>query len=90
MTDIYVYRFMRRGPAGKNILSERRATLETIKGKGEAVMESQIVGSVPCTAGVTRITAMACDSSARAYGWMDASVDIRRAAGSAAVRSPEP
>jgi hypothetical protein len=43
MTDVYVYRFMRRGPAGENILSERRATLETIKGKGEAVMESQIV-----------------------------------------------
>ena len=43
MTDVYVYHFMRRGPAGENILSERRATLETIKGKGEAVMESQIV-----------------------------------------------
>jgi hypothetical protein len=34
---------MRRGPAGENILCKRRATLETIKGKGEAVMESQIV-----------------------------------------------
>src|ERR1700730_2823124 len=43
MTDVYVYHFMRRGPAGENILSERWATLETIKGKGEAVMESQIV-----------------------------------------------
>jgi len=43
MSDAYVYRFMRRGPAGENILSKRRATLETIKGKGEAVMESQIV-----------------------------------------------
>ena len=43
MTDVYVYRFMRRGPAGENILSERRATLETIDGKGKAVMESQIV-----------------------------------------------
>src|ERR1700680_1109467 len=43
MTDVYVYYFMRRGPAGENTLSKRRATLETIKGKGEAVMESQIV-----------------------------------------------
>jgi hypothetical protein len=43
MTDVYVYHFMRRGPAGENILSKRRATLGTIKGKGEAVMESQIV-----------------------------------------------
>src|SRR6202030_3856951 len=43
MSDVYVYYFMRRGPAGENILSKRRATLETIKGKGEVVMESQIV-----------------------------------------------
>jgi hypothetical protein len=43
MTDVYVYHFMRRGSPGENILSKRRATLETIKGKGEAVMESQIV-----------------------------------------------
>jgi hypothetical protein len=44
MTDMYVYHFMRRsGLAGGEILSKRRATLETIKGKGEAVMESQIV-----------------------------------------------
>jgi hypothetical protein len=44
MTDVYVYYFMRwRGPVGENILSKRRATLEAIKGKGEAVMESQIV-----------------------------------------------
>ena len=44
MTDMYVYHFMRyRGPAGEEILSKRRATLETIKGKGEAIMESQIV-----------------------------------------------
>ena len=43
MSDVYVYHFLRRGPAGENILSKRRATLETIKGKGEAVMESQIV-----------------------------------------------
>jgi len=42
MSDVYVYHFLRRGPAGENILSRRRATLETIKGKGEAVMESQI------------------------------------------------
>ena len=43
MSDVYVYYFMRRGPAGENILSKRRATLETIKGMGAAVMESQIV-----------------------------------------------
>lgn len=44
MTDMYVYYFMRsRGPSGSEILSKRRATLEAIKGKGEAVMESQIV-----------------------------------------------
>ena len=43
MSDVYVYHFMRCGPAGENILSKRRATLEAIKGKGEAVMESQIV-----------------------------------------------
>ncbi len=44
MTDVYVYYFMRcRGPAAENILSKRRATLESIKGRGEAVMESQIV-----------------------------------------------
>ena len=43
MTDVYVYYFMRRGSAGENILSKRRATLETINGKGEAVMESQMV-----------------------------------------------
>jgi hypothetical protein len=44
MTDMYVYYFMRcRGPAGEEILSKRRATLDAIKGKGEAVMESQIV-----------------------------------------------
>jgi hypothetical protein len=43
MCDVYVYHFMRRAPAGKNILSKRRATLEAINGKGDAVMESQIV-----------------------------------------------
>ena len=43
MTDVYDYYFLRRGPAGENILSKRWATLETINGKGEAVMESQIV-----------------------------------------------
>jgi hypothetical protein len=32
-----------RVPAGEQIPSKRRATLETIKGNGEAVMESQIV-----------------------------------------------
>jgi hypothetical protein len=41
MTDVYVYYFTA-GPGGKDI-SSKRATLETIKGKGEPVMESQIV-----------------------------------------------
>jgi|HubBroStandDraft_3_1064219.scaffolds.fasta_scaffold603740_2 hypothetical protein len=43
MTDVYVYYFMRCGPHGENVLSKRRATLQTITGRGEAVMESQIV-----------------------------------------------
>jgi hypothetical protein len=44
MTDKYVYYFMRPGgSAGHSTLSKRRATLEAIKGKGEPVMESQIV-----------------------------------------------
>jgi hypothetical protein len=44
MTDMYVYFFMRcHGLAGEKILSNRRATLETIKTLGEPVMESQIV-----------------------------------------------
>jgi hypothetical protein len=44
MSDAYVYYFMRSSElAGQPVLSKRRATLEAIKGKGEAVMESQIV-----------------------------------------------
>jgi hypothetical protein len=43
MTDRYVYYFMRPGGPGQSTLSKRRATLEAIKGKGEPVMESQIV-----------------------------------------------
>jgi hypothetical protein len=43
LTDVYVYYFLRRGPDGENILSKRRATIEAIKGKGEAVMESQTI-----------------------------------------------
>jgi hypothetical protein len=44
MTDKYVYYFLRcRGPGEDRVLSQRRATLEAIEGKGEAVMESQIV-----------------------------------------------
>jgi hypothetical protein len=43
MSDVYVYHFTRRGPVGENILCKRRATLDAINGKGEAVMESQIV-----------------------------------------------
>ena len=42
MTDVFVYYFMRPGVAGgEESLSKRRATLEAIKGKGEAVMQSQ-------------------------------------------------
>ena len=43
MTDVYVYYFIRCRGTNERILSNRRATLESIKGKGEAVMESQIV-----------------------------------------------
>lgn len=43
MSDVYVYYFLRRGPAGEIIRSKRRATLEVIRGLGEALMESQIV-----------------------------------------------
>jgi hypothetical protein len=42
MTDVFVYYFMRPSVAGgEESLSNRRATLETIRGKGEAVMQSQ-------------------------------------------------
>ena len=42
MTDVSVYYFMRRsGPDGKELLSQRRATLDTIKDRGEAVMQSR-------------------------------------------------
>ncbi len=44
MTDVSVYYFMRRGGrGGKELLSERRATLATIKDRGKAVMQSQRV-----------------------------------------------
>jgi hypothetical protein len=44
MTDVYVYNFMMRDePGGKIRLCTRSATLEAIKGRGEPVMESQIV-----------------------------------------------
>jgi hypothetical protein len=44
MCDVYIYYFKTsNGPDGKNILSTRPATLEAIKGRGEPVMESQIV-----------------------------------------------
>src|SRR5277367_85783 len=47
MADVSVYYFMRHGgPGGKellSVLSERRATLETIKDRGKAVMKSQRV-----------------------------------------------
>jgi hypothetical protein len=44
MSDVYVYNFMRcRGQTGEHVLSERRATLDAIHGRGKAVMESQIV-----------------------------------------------
>jgi hypothetical protein len=42
MTDVFVYYFLRRGGhGGEESLSKRRATLETIRGKGEAVMQSR-------------------------------------------------
>jgi hypothetical protein len=44
MTDVSVYYFMRHGrPGGKELLSERRATLATIKDRGKAVLQSQRV-----------------------------------------------
>jgi hypothetical protein len=44
MCDVYIYYFKTsNGPDGKNILSTRPATLDAIKGRGEPVMESQIV-----------------------------------------------
>jgi len=43
MTDVYVYYFLHKGSTGVEGVSKRRATLETIKGLGEALMESQIV-----------------------------------------------
>jgi hypothetical protein len=44
MTDVYVYRFIGRDdPPDLTGRSRRRATLETIKGIGDAIMESQIV-----------------------------------------------
>jgi hypothetical protein len=42
--DVSVYYFMRRGgPMGGESLSKRRATLESIVGKGEPVMESKLI-----------------------------------------------
>lgn len=44
MSDVYIYYFKTsNGLDGKNILSRRPATLDAIKGRGEPVMESQIV-----------------------------------------------
>ena len=44
MSDTYVYYFMgSEDAAGEYTLSEWPATLDAIKGKGEAIMESQIV-----------------------------------------------
>jgi hypothetical protein len=43
MTDVYVYYFLPTGSRSVEDVSNRRATLETIKGLGEPVMESQIV-----------------------------------------------
>jgi hypothetical protein len=44
MTDVSVYYFVRHGgPGGKELLSERRATLATITGRGKAVLQSQRV-----------------------------------------------
>jgi hypothetical protein len=44
VSDVYIYYFIGpHGPNRKKSLSARPATLEAIKGRGEAVMESQIV-----------------------------------------------
>ena len=44
MCDVYIYYFMASsGAEGEKMLSLRPATLEAIKGRGEPVMESQIV-----------------------------------------------
>jgi hypothetical protein len=44
MTDMYVYHFVGpEGSDGKDALSTRAATLEAIKGRGEPLMESQLV-----------------------------------------------
>ena len=44
MCDVYIYYFKTsNGLNGKKILSKRPATLDAIKGRGEPVMESQIV-----------------------------------------------
>ncbi len=65
MSDVYVYHFMRRGPAGKNILSKRRATIETINGKGEAVMESQIVVDQTEVDSIATVTLLAAAATSR-------------------------
>jgi hypothetical protein len=44
MCDVYIYYFKTsNGPDGEKMLSTRPATLEAIKGRGEPVLESQIV-----------------------------------------------
>jgi hypothetical protein len=44
MCDVYLYHFIAsNSPDGDKLLSVRPATLEAIKGRGEPVMESQIV-----------------------------------------------
>jgi hypothetical protein len=44
MSDVYLYYFIvSNDPDGDNLLSMRPATLEAIKGRGEPLMESQIV-----------------------------------------------
>jgi hypothetical protein len=44
MTDMYVYQFVGpEGSGGKDAVSTRAATLEAIKGRGEPLMESQLV-----------------------------------------------
>lgn len=44
MADVYVYQFTESlGSADENSVSVRWATLETIKGRGEAIFESQII-----------------------------------------------
>ena len=77
MSDAYVYYFMGWEDAtGENTPSKRPATLDAIKGKGEPIMESQIVvddseldGSGYFNARVGRDSYAVNDLSAQIWSW---------------------